>query len=210
MEPDGSSWNDGAMPASPSSSTSSPSVPVPAPLVLCFGEHHPRIDAEAWLAPNATVIGQAEIAAQASVFYGAVIRADLDRVYLGAGSNLQDNVAVHTDTGFPTRIGAGVSVGHSAVVHGCTIEDYCLIGMNATVLNGAVVGTGSLVAAGAVILEGTVIPPRSLVAGVPGKVRRQLSDDEYAKVVGNAEIYLGLAGRHRDETGPVGRAEPTN
>lgn len=189
-----------------SESDSSSSAPISghSPLLLSFAGHQPHIDAHAWLAPNATVIGQAEIGANASVFYGAVIRADLDRVCLGVGSNLQDNVAVHTDTGFPTQIGAGVSVGHSAVVHGCTIEDHCLIGMSATVLNGAVVGTGSLVAAGAVILEGTVIPPRSLVAGVPGKVRRELTDEEYAKVVGNAEIYLELAARHREETGALG------
>ena len=117
------------------------------------------------------MIGQATIEAGASVFYGAVVRADMDRVVLGAGSNLQDNVVVHTDYGFPTDIGAGVSVGHAAVVHGCTVEDDCLIGMHATVLNGARIGAGSLVAAGTVVLEGTVVPPRSLVAGVPGKVR---------------------------------------
>ncbi len=152
------------------------------------------------------MIGRAEIAAGASVFYGAVVRADMDRISLGAGSNLQDNVAVHTDTGFPTVIGAGVSVGHSAVIHGCTVEDHCLIGMSATVLNGAVIGEGSLVAAGAVVLEGTVIPPRSLVAGVPGKVRRQLNDDEYAHVVANAEEYLALAAGHRDETAPIPRS----
>ncbi|GAA2100267.1 gamma carbonic anhydrase family protein [Microlunatus panaciterrae] len=168
------------------------------PHILSFGDATPEVDANAWLAPTATVIGQATVEARASVFYGAVIRADMDRVSLGAGSNLQDNVVVHTDTGFPTVIGAGVSVGHSAVVHGCTVEDDCLIGMNATVLNGAVIGTGSLVAAGAVVLEGTVIPPRSLVAGVPGKVRRQLTDEEFAHVVENARIYVGLAARHRD------------
>ena len=181
-------------------------VPDPAhrePLILTFDQHTPRIDPAAWLAPTATVIGQADVCTRASVFYGAVIRADMDRVRLGAGSNLQDNVAVHTDTGFPTLIGAGVSVGHSAVVHGCTIEDHCLIGMSATVLNGAVVGAGSLVAAGAVILEGTVIPPRSLVAGVPGKVRHELTEDEYAHVVRNAEIYVELARRHRDQTHPL-------
>ena len=97
---------------------------------------------------------------------------------LGARSNLQDNAVVHTDHGFPALIGAGVSVGHAAVVHGCTVEDDCLIGMNATVLNGARIGTGSLIAAGTVVLEGTVIPPRSLVAGVPGKVRRELTETE--------------------------------
>jgi len=104
---------------------------------------------------------------------------------------------VHTDYGFPTIIGSGVSVGHGAVVHGCTVEDDCLIGMHATVLNGAHIGTGSLIAAGTVVLEGTVIPPRSLVAGVPGKVRRQLEDDELQRVITNARIYLDLAEKHR-------------
>ena len=166
-------------------------------LVRPFGDNAPTIDPAAWLAPTATVIGSATIEAGASIFYGAVVRADMDTIRLGAGSNLQDNVVVHTDYGFPTDIGAGVSVGHAAVVHGCTIEDHCLIGMNATVLNGAVIGAGSLVAAGSVVLEGTQIPPRSLVAGVPGKVRRPLTDEEYAKVVRNAEHYLDLAAQHR-------------
>lgn len=171
------------------------------PLVLSYDGRQPTIHADAWLAPTATVIGDATVNSQASVFYGAVVRADMDRIVLGAGSNLQDNVVVHTDYGFPTWIGSGVSVGHAAVVHGCTVEDDCLIGMNATILNGARIGAGSLVAAGTVVLEGTVIPPRSLVAGVPGKVRRQLSDAESDRVVANAQIYLELAAQHRLVTG---------
>jgi carbonic anhydrase/acetyltransferase-like protein (isoleucine patch superfamily) len=166
-------------------------------LVLPFHGTSPTIDESAWLAPTAAVIGNATIEAAASLFYGAVVRADMDEIWLGPGSNLQDNVVVHTDFGFPTRIGAGVSVGHAAVVHGCTVEDNCLIGMNATVLNGAVIGTGSLVAAGSVVLEGTRIPPRSLVAGVPGKVRRELTEEEYEKVLRNAEHYRALAAQHR-------------
>lgn len=171
------------------------------PLVLSYDGRQPTIHADAWLAPTATVIGDAMVNSQASVFYGAVVRADMDRIVLGAGSNLQDNVVVHTDYGFPTWIGSGVSVGHAAVVHGCTVEDDCLIGMNATILNGARIGAGSLIAAGTVVLEGTVIPPRSLVAGVPGKVRRQLSDAESDRVVANAQIYLELAAQHRLVTG---------
>ncbi|HEY5981208.1 MAG TPA: gamma carbonic anhydrase family protein [Microlunatus sp.] len=171
------------------------------PLVLPYDGVQPTIHPDAWLAPTAAVIGNAMIDSRASLFYGAVVRADMDRVVLGAGSNLQDNVVVHTDYGFPTFIGAGVSVGHAAVVHGCTVEDDCLIGMNATVLNGARVGAGSLVAAGTVVLEGTVIPPRSLVAGVPGKVRRPLTDAEFDRVVANAQIYLELSARHRQITG---------
>ena len=168
------------------------------PLILSYDDRAPRIDPTAWLAPNTTVVGDATVEATASVFYGAVIRADMAAVRLGAGSNLQDNVVVHTDYGFPALIGAGVSVGHAAVVHGCTIEDNCLIGMHATVLNGALVGAGSLIAAGTVVLEGAQIPPRSLVAGVPGKVRRSISDDEYERVVQNARTYLELSARHRN------------
>jgi carbonic anhydrase/acetyltransferase-like protein (isoleucine patch superfamily) len=171
---------------------------VPSPLVLPYNDIFPEIHAEAWLAPTATVIGDAHIDAHASVFYGTVIRADMATVHLGAGSNLQDNVVVHTDTDFPTLIGANVSVGHAAVVHGCTVEDNCLIGMSATVLNGAVIGTGSLVAAGTVVLEGTRIPPRSLVAGIPGKVRRELTDAEFQKVIGNARTYVELAAHHQE------------
>lgn len=171
------------------------------PLVLAYDGTAPTIHPDAWLAPNATVVGNATIGAGASVFYGAVVRADMDEVLVGAGSNLQDNVVVHTDYGFPTRIGTGVSVGHAAVVHGCTLEDDCLVGMGATVLNGARIGAGSLVAAGTVVLEGMVVPPRSLVAGLPGKVRRQLSDAEVGRVVANAQIYLGLSARHRHVTG---------
>lgn len=166
-------------------------------LVLPYQGKSPRIDPAAWLAPNATVIGDATLEADSSVYYGAVIRADMAEVRLGVGSNLQDNVVVHTDFGRPSLIGNGVSVGHLAVIHGCTIADNVLIGMGATVLNGAQIGTGSLIAAGTVVLEGTIIPPRSLVAGVPGKVRRELSDAEVDKVISNAQDYLDLTSTHR-------------
>jgi carbonic anhydrase/acetyltransferase-like protein (isoleucine patch superfamily) len=160
-----------------------------------FG-HEPHVDASAWVAPNATLIGHVRIHPRASVFYGAVLRGDRDLIEVGEGSNLQDNVTVHGDPGQPTIVGRGVSVGHNAMLHGCTIEDDCLIGMSSTVLGGAVIGRESLVAAGAVVLEGTIVPPRSLVAGVPGKVRRELTDDEVAGNRRNAETYLMLAAEH--------------
>lgn len=166
--------------------------------ILEFGGQTPRIDPGAWVAPTATVIGDVELYPESSVFYGAVLRGDRDRIVLGAGSNLQDNVVVHGDPGSPALIGAGVSVGHSAVIHGCTVEDDCLIGMHATVMNGAIIGAGSLVAAGALVLEGTVVPPRSLVAGVPAKVRRELDDDEVAGIRRNADTYRTLASQHRE------------
>ena len=122
-----------------------------------------------------------------------MLRGDTDSISIGARSNIQDNVSVHCDSGVPTTVGAGVSVGHSAVLHGCTVEDDCLIGMSATVLNHAVIGAGSLVAAGSVVLEGTIVPPNSLVAGVPAKVRRELTEEEHAKLLWNAEHYLQLS-----------------
>jgi carbonic anhydrase/acetyltransferase-like protein (isoleucine patch superfamily) len=155
------------------------------------------VDASAFIAPNATLIGQVTIAANASVFYGSVLRGDTDSISIGAGSNVQDNVSMHTDVGLQLTVGTGVSIGHGAVVHGCVIEDDCLIGMGATILNRAVIGAGSLVAAGAVVLEDTVIPPGSLVAGVPAKVRRELTNDERDGVKLNASHYVGLAAKHR-------------
>jgi len=163
-----------------------------------FAGKSPAVHQSAFVAPTASVIGNATLAENASAFYGVSVRADTSTITVGAGSNLQDNVVLHADPGFPCSIGAGVSVGHAAVVHGCTVEDDCLIGMGATVLNGAVIGTGSLVAAGAVVLEGTVVPPRSLVAGVPAKVRRELTDEEFDGVRENATRYVELARAHRE------------
>ena len=182
-------------------------------LVIPYAGVSPTIDPQAWLAATAVLVGDVTVSAAASIFYGAVVRADMAAVTIGEAANLQDNVVVHTAFQHPTVIGPGVSIGHGAVVHGCTIEADCLIGMNATVLNGAVIGAGSLVAAGAVVLEDTRIPPRSLVAGVPGRVRRQLSQEECDKIKENARVYLDLAAgqgnpvrmptrdRPRDETG---------
>jgi carbonic anhydrase/acetyltransferase-like protein (isoleucine patch superfamily) len=169
-------------------------------MIVTFDGHTPTVDATAFVASNATLIGQVSIAADASVFYGSVLRGDTDSITIGAGSNVQDNVSMHTDVGIQLVVGSGVSIGHGAVVHGCVIEDDCLIGMGATVLNRAVIGTGSLVAAGAVVLEGTVIPPGSLVAGVPAKVRRELSDEERAGVKLNATHYVEIASAYRDAT----------
>ena len=166
-------------------------------MILTFDGRVPEVDASAFVAENATLIGAVTLGPESSVFYGSVLRADRDSITLGARSNLQDNVTVHCDPGAPVVIGSGVSVGHAAVIHGCTIEDDCLIGMSATVLNRAVIGRESLVAAGAVVLEDTVIPPRSLVAGVPAKVRRQLTDDEVEGLRRNASTYVELAREHR-------------
>lgn len=167
------------------------------PLILPFDGHEPTMHPTAWVAQNATIIGRVTLHENSSVYYGTVLRGDRADIVLGAGSNLQDNVTVHCDPGTPTIIGSGVSVGHGAILHGCIIEADCLVGMGATVLNRAVIGSGSLIAAGAVVLEDSLIPPRSLVAGVPAKVRRQLTDDEVEQVRQNAANYLEITEGHR-------------
>jgi len=170
---------------------------MPEPLILTVNGHAPNLHQQSWVAPNATVVGHVTAGPKASIWYGAVLRAEFEPIEIGEGSNLQDNVTVHVDPGFPATIGAGVSVGHNAVLHGCTVEDGCLIGMGAVVLNGARIGAGSLVAAGAVVGQGAVIPPGSLVAGVPGKVKRELSADEVAHNRLNAQVYEHLSDVHR-------------
>jgi carbonic anhydrase/acetyltransferase-like protein (isoleucine patch superfamily) len=165
-------------------------------MIIPLGDQIPHVDASVFVAPSANLIGDVTLQPNSSVWYTAVLRAEFAPIVLGARSNLQDGVVVHTDAGQPVTVGTGVSVGHRAVLHGCTIEDDCLIGMGAIVLNGAVIGAGSLIAAGAVIQEGAVIPPRSLVAGVPGKVRRELDDEAVERIRANATVYVELAKLH--------------
>ncbi|MFD7451756.1 gamma carbonic anhydrase family protein [Kitasatospora sp. NPDC059827] len=168
------------------------------PLIATVGGKVPAVDPGAFLAPNAVVVGDVSVAAGASVWYGAVLRGDAESIAVGAGSNIQDNCTLHADPGFPLVVGERVSVGHNAVLHGCTVEDDVLVGMNATVLNGARIGGGSLVAAGAVVTQGMDVPPGSLVAGVPAKVRRELTEEERAGIKANGEGYLLLAEAHRE------------
>jgi carbonic anhydrase/acetyltransferase-like protein (isoleucine patch superfamily) len=162
-----------------------------------LGEHAPEIEESAWIAPNATVIGRVRLGAEVSVWYSAVLRGDLETIEVGARSNIQDGCVLHADPGFPLTVGAGVSVGHNAILHGCTIGDDVLVGMGATILNGAVVGPGSLIAANALIPEGARIPPGSLVAGVPGKVRRELGAEEQDRIRLNATVYLANTAQYR-------------
>ncbi|MEU6350772.1 gamma carbonic anhydrase family protein [Streptomyces sp. NPDC047072] len=170
------------------------------PLITGIGGKEPKIDEEAFVAPTASVIGDVTLAADASLWYGAVARGDGERISVGAQSNIQDNCTLHADPGFPVTIGERVSVGHNAVVHGATVEDDCLIGMGATVLNGAVIGTGSLVAAQALVPQGMQIPPGSLVAGVPAKVRRELTEEERQGLTLNGTHYVHLAKAHKGIT----------
>ncbi|MFE3634400.1 gamma carbonic anhydrase family protein [Streptomyces sp. NPDC059168] len=166
-------------------------------LIVGIAGKEPQVDAESFVAPTASVIGDVTLRAGASVWYGAVVRGDVERITVGADANVQDNVTLHADPGFPVTVGERVSIGHNAVVHGATVEDDCLVGMGATVLNGAVIGAGSLVAAQALVPQGMVVPPGSLVAGVPAKVRRELSEEERQGVTLNGTLYAELARTHR-------------
>jgi carbonic anhydrase/acetyltransferase-like protein (isoleucine patch superfamily) len=169
-------------------------------MLIALEDRVPQVADTAWIAPTAVLAGSVRIGEGASVWYGAVLRADNEPITIGARSNVQDNCAFHVDRGKPVVLGEGVSVGHGAVVHGATIGDHVLVGMSATVMNGAVIGDETLIAAGALVTEGMVVPPRSLVAGVPAKVRRELSDDEVAGLHRNAEIYEGHRELHRGGT----------
>lgn len=164
--------------------------------VIRIQDRTPTVDDTAWVAENATVVGSVTLGPHVGIWYGAVIRADLETIDLGARSNIQDNCSLHADPGHPLHVGEGVSVGHNATLHGCTIGDNALVGMGARVLNGAVVGANSLIAAGTVVGEGAQIPEGSLVAGVPGKVRRTLTEDERAALRHNADVYVELIAVH--------------
>ncbi|MCC7194620.1 MAG: gamma carbonic anhydrase family protein [Gemmatimonadaceae bacterium] len=151
----------------------------------------------AFIHQGATVVGDVTLGASASVWPGAVIRADTDRIVVGDESNVQDCAVLHCDDGIPCIVGKRVTIGHGAVVHGAIVEDGALIGIGAMVLNGARIGAGSLIGAGAVVAEGTVIPPHSLVLGVPGRVRGELSEEQRARVAHSWSAYVALAARHR-------------
>jgi len=167
-------------------------------LILPFDGVLPEIDPTAWIAPNATVIGKVRIGPGASVWFGTVLRGDMDRIELGAGSNLQDNVVVHTDIGVPTFIGENVGVGHLALIHGATVADGCLIGMGAKLLNHSVIGAGAFVAAGALVLEGQEVEAGHLVAGVPAKDRGPMQEAMAERVRRNAFGYQELSARYRE------------
>ncbi|GAA1124897.1 gamma carbonic anhydrase family protein [Microbacterium natoriense] len=168
--------------------------------VLALQDRVPSIADGAFVAEGARIVGAVSLAAGSSVWYNAVLRGDSAPIVIGPGSNVQDNVSVHVDAGHPVVVGSKVSIGHNAVVHGCTIGDGSLIGMGAVILSGAVIGAGCLIAGGAVVLGGTEVPEGSLVAGVPAKVRRALSDDERAGLIANADTYLGHLLTHSSAT----------
>lgn len=151
---------------------------------------HPQLNSTVYVAPGAQIIGNVILEEDASVWFNAVLRGDYEQIKVGKRSNIQDGTVVHADPDFPTTVGQDVTVGHNVILHGCTVKDGALIGMGATVLNGAVIGEGALVAAGCLVPEGKVIEPGVLVAGVPAKVIRKLTDDEINSLKLGADSYV--------------------
>lgn len=164
--------------------------------VIGLGDRAPHLDESAFVADGARIVGDVTLGPRASIWYNAVLRGESASIAVGAGSNVQDNASVHVDSGHGVLIGENVSIGHNAVVHGCTIGDGSLIGMGAVILSGAVIGRECLVAGGAVVLGGTEVPDGSLVAGVPARVRRALTDEEKTGLHANAAIYLDHIDTH--------------
>ncbi len=162
-------------------------------MILEYAGKKPEIGSNVFIAPTAVVIGDVRVGDSSSIWFNTVIRGDVAPVIIGADTNIQDNCTLHGDPGVPLSIGAAVTVGHGAVVHGCTIEDGVLIGMQAVVMNGAVIRTGSVVAAGAVVMEGRQFGPRQLVAGMPAQVKRELAESTLELIMMAAEDYKALA-----------------
>jgi carbonic anhydrase/acetyltransferase-like protein (isoleucine patch superfamily) len=168
-------------------------------MIYALGADKPDLARDAWVAPSAQVMGMVTLNTLASVWFGAVLRGDNEMITVGAGSNVQENSVLHTDMGFPLTIGADCTIGHKAMLHGCTIGDNSLIGMGAIVLNGAVIGKNCLIGAGALVTEGKVIPDGSLVMGAPAKVVRDLDAAAIAKLTLSAKNYAENAARFREQ-----------
>lgn len=168
-------------------------------MILSYHNKHPDIAPDAFIAPNATVIGDVTVEAGASIWFGAVLRGDQHRIIVGARVSVQDNAVIHCNELHPTVIEADVTIGHGVVMEGCYIEQGALIGMNATILDGATVGARALVAAGSVVLENQIIPPGVLAAGAPARVKGQLSEAILQRLARAPEIYQELANNYRQE-----------
>ncbi len=167
--------------------------------VISYLGYSPSLAADVFIAPGAHVVGRVTIGSGSSIWFNAVLRGDMDEIIVGAETNIQDNATVHVDYDQPVRIGSRVTVGHNAILHGCTLEDEVLVGMGAIILNGAVVGRGSLIAAGSLITPGTVIPPRSLVMGFPAKVVRELTEEQLPAAGGMYRHYAALSRDYRHQ-----------
>ncbi|MDX2104844.1 MAG: gamma carbonic anhydrase family protein [Candidatus Melainabacteria bacterium] len=158
----------------------------------------PQIDSSVYIAPTATIIGRATIGTESSVWFNTIVRADINTIEIGSQTNIQDSCVLHVTNQFKVKIKDRVTIGHGAILHGCTVESDCLIAMGAIILDGAIIKSGSMVAAGSVVAPGTVIPPQSLVMGTPGKVVRTLNDDDKARMKRNWQNYIGYARTYLD------------
>jgi carbonic anhydrase/acetyltransferase-like protein (isoleucine patch superfamily) len=166
-------------------------------MIYDFKDKTPDIDDSCFIAPSVDVIGDVSIGKDSSIWFGSVLRGDMHYIEIGSRSNIQDNCTVHVTTGLhPTIIGSEVTVGHNVIIHGCEIEDRCLIGMGAIIMDGAVIGSGSLIGAGALVSPGTVIPPNSLVVGLPGKVIRETTEEEKAEIIERAQHYIDFSKKY--------------
>lgn len=174
-----------------------------------LGPHTPQVDPQSWVAPNATLIGQVHLARNASVWWNATLRGDKDLISIGENSNIQDGSVLHTDPGIALTVGRDVTVGHLVMLHGCTVGDGSLIGIGAVLLNHAVIGKHCLVGANTLIPEGKVFPERCLIVGSPGKVVRELSDEEVARLPGSAERYVQNWQRYQQELAVAQAPNPT-
>lgn len=169
-----------------------------------LGDDAPEIDASAFVADNAVVIGKVRLDAGASLWYGVTLRGDNEPIHIGANSNVQEGAVLHTDPGYPMQIGTGVTIGHQAMLHGCTVGDGALIGIQAVVLNGAVIGKGCLVGAGALVTEGKQFDDHMLIIGAPAKAVRALTADERIKLQGNAAAYVARAQLYKTQLHKIG------
>lgn len=169
-----------------------------------LGEHAPEIDPSAYVADSATLIGKVTLEANASVWSGVTIRGDNERITIGENSNVQESCVMHTDMGFPLTLGKGVTVGHQAMLHGCTVGDGSLIGIQAIVLNGARIGKGCLVGAGALVTEGKEFPDNSLIIGAPAKVVRTLTEEEIQRLKLSAQSYAMRGQQYKAELKRIG------
>ena len=169
-----------------------------------LGADAPQIDASAWVAESANVIGKVTLGANATIWYGVTLRGDNERISIGANSNVQENTVMHTDMGYPLDIGENVSVGHMAMLHGCTIGDGSLIGIQAVIMNGAKIGKGCLVGAGALVTEGKEFPDYSLIIGSPAKAVRTLAEADIAKLASIADGYVQRGKTYRIDLTKIG------
>lgn len=161
-------------------------------MIRSVNDLDPQIDDDAWVAPTAVVAGDVRLAAGVSIWYGTVLRSEVEAITIGADSNVQDNSVLHTDSGFPITLGERVTVGHRVILHGCTIGDDVLVGMGAVVMNGAEIGEGAVIGAGAVVTEGTVVPPHTTAVGIPAKVRESIPVPPTPRL--NVAAYTWLKG----------------